>query len=411
MKAFSVGRLPLGPLLISLLASMLWAQDPPPTATQITFLGTYTSEGRYLSAAEMNRWHQTMIENEHVGTRPDEVPSFVNLHPREASIENYQPPVHARRPAKGQSAWANLRDNLVTFAYGHEKLLVAPHQIAVDSHGRVIVSDPAATSVHVLDGEHSFRLLTGPKHRLVKPEGIAVDAADNIYIADSERGLVAVYDPAGRFLRYLGKLGDESLFHYPTGIAINSDRLYVLDSERHALFIMDLNGHVLRRIGRYSGNDVVVEFEFPSAIVAANQQLAILDNGGSRISVLDLDGNPRKQFQIAQVFRHGMIEDMGLAADSAGNIYVSNLVNASIRTYSPSGDFIGTLGSESTHFSAPTSIWISGGKLYVSDGGNRRVEVYQMTSSNSPEVLSAQHRIAPQASQSQPNSSAAAPGY
>lgn len=395
MKAFSIGRFPLGPLFISLLASTLWAQSAVPVSTQITFVGTYTSDGRYLSGAQMYRWHQSLMENACAGTRPAEVPGFVNLHPREASIENYQPPVHAQKPAKGQSVWAGFRDNLITFAYGHEKLLVAPHQLAVDSHGRVIVSDPAASSVHILDGVHSFRLLTGPNRRLFKPAGIAVDSADNIYIADSERGLVAVYAPTGRFLHYIGKLGDESLFHYPTGIAIDGERLYVLDSERHALFIMDLAGHVIRRIGRYSGSDVVIDFEYPSAIVTRNQRLVILDLGGSRLSVLDLDGNLEKQFQIAPVFRHGMFDDLGLALDPAGNTYVSNLVNASVRMYSPAGDFIGTLGTENTHFSAPTAIWIGAGKLYVSDQRNRRIDVFQMGAPAAGSDLSAKQQSPP----------------
>ena len=395
MKAFSVGRFPLGPFFISLLVSTLWAQSAPSVSTHITFLGTYTSEGRYLSAAQMNRWHQAMMESEFGGVRPAEVPAFVNLHPQEASIENYQPPGHAQKPAKGHSVFAGLRDNLITFAYGHEKLLVSPHQLAVDSHGRVIVSDPGASSVHVLDGLHSFRLLTGPNRRIVKPAGIAIDSADNIYIADSERGLVAVFDRAGTFLRYFGRLGDESLFHYPTGIAIHGERLYVLDSERHAVFIMDLDGHVLRRIGRYNRNDVVIDLEYPSALAANSQQLAILDAGGSRLSLLDLDGNLQKQFQIAPVFRHGLIDDMGLALDEAGNTYVSNLVSATVRVYSPAGDFFGGLTSDraqASHFNSPTSIWIGCGRLYVSDRENRRIEIYDMTISANPEMRLTQHR-------------------
>jgi len=411
MRAFSVGRFSLGPILISLLVSTLWAQTAP-SSTQITFAGTYTSEGRYLSAADMNRWHQAMMETVSDGTRPAEVPAFVNLHPREASIENLQPPGHAQKAAKGQSALANLRDNLITFAYGHEKLLVAPHQIAVDSHGRVMVVDPAASSVHVLDGAQSFRLLTGDKRRLIKPAGIAIDSNDNLYISDSERGLVAVYDPSGRFLRFIGKLGDESLFHEPTGIAVVGERLYVLDSERHALFIMGFDGRVIRRIGRYDRSDVHVDFEFPSALVAGNQQLVILDAGGSRLNIVDLDGNLQKQFQIAPVFRHGMFDDLGLAVDPAGNIYVSNLVGGSIRVYDPAGNFVGALATASAqpaHFSAPTSIWIGAGKLYVSDLVNRRIDVFAMAAP-AADVLTAKgagQKSAP----SSPSTSTVALGY
>lgn len=405
MKALSVGRFPLGTLFISLFSCLLWAQNPPGNAVasqatesgpvaQITFVGTYTPDGAYLSATQMKRWHRAMVDSEPGGTRPDEVPAFVDLHPREASIENFQPPAHARKPAKGQSAWANLRDNLITFAYGHEKLLVAPHQLAVDSHGRVIVSDPAATSVHILDGVNSFRLLTGADRRLIKPAGIAVDSADNIYIADPERALVVVYDRAGHFLRDIGKLGNETLFYRPIAIAICDENLYVLDSDRHALFVMDLQGHVLRRVGRSKGNDVIVDFDFPSAIVKGNQQLVVLDAGGSRISMLELNGNLQKQQSIAPVFRYGVFDDLGLACDPAGNIYISNLVKAGIRVYDSAGSFVGTLETGNAPFRAPASIWIGAGKLYVSDQGNRRIDVYGMHVPSTTNILAAKHGAA-----------------
>ena len=152
---------------------------------------------------------------------PSEVPDFIDLHPRERVEENYEPPAHAVKPLKGKSPLALLRDDIVTLAYGRERILLAPHRVTVDSRGRILIVDPKIRAVHVLGGGNPFRIDGGPRRRLRLPNGIAVDAADNIYIADSERGLVLVYAPDGKFLRYIGKRGDESLFHYPTAIAID----------------------------------------------------------------------------------------------------------------------------------------------------------------------------------------------
>ena len=147
---------------------------------------------------------------------------------------------------------AALRDNIVTLVYGRERILLAPHHVTVDSRGRILIVDPDLHAVHVLGGHDSFRIAGGPHRRLLLPNGVAVDADDNIYIADSERGLVLVYAPDGKFLRYIGKRGDESLFHYPTAIAIDrgSGRLFLLDSPRHLLLVLDLEGNILKRVGR-----------------------------------------------------------------------------------------------------------------------------------------------------------------
>ena len=71
------------------------------------------------------------------------------------------------------------------------KFLIRPYSIAVDSRGRIIVTDPGAAGVHIFDFvqkkykfiEHHTR---GPLMRA--PQCVAVDAHDNIYVTDSMAG-------------------------------------------------------------------------------------------------------------------------------------------------------------------------------------------------------------------------------
>ena len=173
-----------------------------PTAGRIEYLGVYSPDGKYRTTARTDHnnlrgWASS--SNFSPGwSRPSEVPASINLHPRERVEENYEPPAHAAKPAKGQSVLASLRDNIVTFVYGRERVLLAPHHVTVDSRGRILVVDPDLRAVHVLSDGDSFRIAGGPQRRLRLPNGIAVDAADNIYIADSERALVLVYAPDGK---------------------------------------------------------------------------------------------------------------------------------------------------------------------------------------------------------------------
>jgi len=363
----------------------------------IDYIGLYSSDGKFRTTTRVDREYLRSENLRSVSTdawsRPSEVPSFIDLHPRERVEPNYEPPAHAVNPVKGHSLLAMLRDNLVTLAYGRERLFLGPHHITVDSRGRILIVDPDIHAVHVLGGDKPFRIEGGPQRRLRMPNGIAVDADDNIYIVDAERGLVLVYDPDGRFLRYIGKRGDESLFHYPTAIAIDrgSGRLFVLDTPRHLLFVLDLEGNVLERIGRarphaigkVSGETVLMDLDYPTEMVLGNNELVVVDSSNSRINVIDLQGNLVVQFRIPGIPGPPVIDDVGLGVDRAGNIYISTVCDSHVRIFGRDGSLLGSFGrtgAEIGEFNSPAGLWIDEkNRLYVADTNNGRVQVFQVS--------------------------------
>jgi DNA-binding beta-propeller fold protein YncE len=366
-------------------------------AREISYLGVYSADGKFRTASTTNYNHvRSMGSSSNVSqnwSRPSDVPDFINLHPRERVEENYEPPAHAVRPVKGQSLLASLRDNIVTLVYGRERILLRPHHVTVDSRGRILIVDPDIRAVHVLGGDQPFRIDGGPHRRLHLPNGIAVDAADNIYIADAERGLVLVYDPDGKFLRYIGKHGDEGLFYYPTALAIDRDagRLFLLDTPRHLLFVLDLEGNILKRVGRprphaigkVKDEAIPMDLDYPTEMVIGNNELVVVDSGNSRIHVMDLHCKPVAEFRIPAIPGPPSIDAVGLGVDLAGNIYVSTTQDSRIRIYSRDGSLLGSFGqsgAEIGQFSSPAGLWIDGNsRLYVADTNNSRVQVFQLS--------------------------------
>jgi sugar lactone lactonase YvrE len=366
---------------------------------EIDYLGAYSSDGKFRTTPRIDRDNvRVRGRNSPSGSsrdwlRPSEVPPFIDLHPRERVEENYEPPARAVKPAKGKSPLALLRDDIVTLAYGRERILLAPHRVTVDSRGRILIVDPNIRAVHVLGGGNPFRIDGGPRRRLRLPNGIAVDAADNIYIADSERGLVLVYAPDGKFLRYIGKRGDESLFHYPTAIAIDrtSGRLFLLDTPRHVLFVLDLEGNILKRvgrprpnaIGRVMGESIPMDLDYPTEIAIGNNELVVVDSANSRIHVMDLQCKPVAQFSIRAVPGPPIMGEVGLGLDLTGNIYVSNTTDSHIRVYGPDGTLLGSFGRngmEVGEFNSPAGLCVDGrNRLYISDTNNSRVQVFQLS--------------------------------
>ena len=369
--------------------------------SEIDYVGVYSSDGKFRTTTRVDRdsvrGRGLPSGSSRAWSRPSEVPDFINLH-SERVEENYEPPARAVKPVKGKSLPASLRDDVVTFVYGRERILLAPHHVAVDSRGRILIVDPDIRAVHVLGGGDSFRIAGGPQRRLRLPNGIAVDAADNIYIADSERGLVLVYAPDGKFLRYIGKRGDESLFHYPTAIAIdrNTGRLFVLDTPRHVLFVLDLEGNMLKRvgrprpnaIGRVSSETIPMDLDYPTEIAIGNNELVVVDSANSRVHVMDLQCQLVAQFSIPAIPGPPSIDEVGLSIDVTGNIYVSNVTDSHIRIYGRDGSLLGSFGRpgmEVGEFNSPAGLWVDGkNRLYVADTNNGRVQVFQLSHDLAP---------------------------
>lgn len=350
----------------------------------LEYLGEYASDGKYKPMTKMSRasngaW--VPLDQERQG----EVPPGIHLHSLERVIENYELPAHAQRTIHEHSIFSAARDEIVTFAYGWEKVLQSPHHLTTDSTGRILITD--ANAVHVLNGRNSFRIAGGPHRRFQSPAAIAVDARDNIYVVDSERALVLVYDRDGRFLKSLGRRGNESIFHLPAAIAVDpaAERIYLIDTLRSTLFVLDLEGNVIRRIGKHHENGTPIEFDRPTAIVLAHNELVILDQSGQRIQILAPDGKLIGQFETGVTGHESPTSEMGLGVDSEGNIYISNVGNSIVRVYDHSGHRIGAFGAPGMdlgEFLSPKGVWIdSTHRLFVADTNNRRIQVFRLGSS------------------------------
>ena len=272
----------------------------------------------------------------------------------------------------------------------------APHQVTTDSMLRVIISDPDLRAVHVFDpkGHTSFSILGDQGRRLRLPAGVAVDAEDNIYIADSEAGMVLVYNQYGQFVRYIGNFHGENMYERPTGIAIDrkAGRLYLTDTARNLVFILDLQGNVLKRVGTDRRGNGSGEFVSPTHIAVSDRGIVVLDAEGSRIQVLDFDGNRIGYYRVVVDPHPGVDRENGLAVDREGNIYISYVARSIIGAYKPDGTPMGTFGQSGSRigeFLAPKGLWVdANNRIYVSDTANARVQVFKVITTASSHTLS-----------------------
>jgi DNA-binding beta-propeller fold protein YncE len=223
----------------------------------------------------------------------------------------YQQSIHSERDVGNkQGFWSKLADIVAGAPEFHE--MVRPFGIAVDSRGRVIVTDPAISAVHIFDlAARKYKLIDRwdkSEDAMIAPQGVAVDEKDNIYITDSEAGKVFVFDRQGKTRKVFGSLKrGEGFFKRPTGIAIDREThlIYVTDTMADRVYILDADGRVLRNFGRRGGEKG--EFNSPVDIQVKDGLVVVVDAMNFRVQLFDRDGNFQAQ--------------IGTGGDPAGGIY------------------------------------------------------------------------------------------
>jgi Mg-chelatase subunit ChlD/DNA-binding beta-propeller fold protein YncE len=157
---------------------------------------------------------------------------------------------------------------------------------AVDEQGRLYVVDSWRKEVHVFEGDAwvgSWRG-NGPSRALMSdPRDIAVFGG-RAYVADAGAGRIKVYDTAGNYIADWGDVGR------PWGITrYGPERLLVSDNAGARLLLIDLEGRVRMEMGSPGTADgQLVE---PRGVAAwPDGALAVLDAGNDRIQVWDSNG-------------------------------------------------------------------------------------------------------------------------
>ena len=217
-----------------------------------------------------------------------------------------------------------------------------PYRMAADPQGRIFVTDPAVSSVHVFDTLHKTRWeLRGDRyHRLTRPAYIAADADGNVYVTDLGFSGVMVYDASGSFLRTIGS--DE--LTTPSGVWVDgaNRKLYVSDCGRGEVQSFDLSGNPLRVLGgpgREPGH-----FNCPRDLVVHGDKLLVLDAGNYRFQIFDLSGH------LLGILPFGSDRSpFAFAIDGADRLYYTDMYSGGLVAVDPHGKTLGELEAQRQH--------------------------------------------------------------
>ena len=211
----------------------------------------------------------------------------------------------------------------------------APNGVAADSAGNVYVAEPGnytirkvtpvgtnwvVTTLAGLTRSTGSADGTGSRSRFSGPNGLAVDSAGNVYVADTGSCTIRKVTRAGMVTTLAGLAGSwgsadgtgtNAQFSEPQGAAVDS---------AGNLYVADTGNFTVRKVTPIGTNWVVTTL----AGTAGNSGSA--DGTGTNA-----------QFGTGRDWPPWDVGPYGLAVDSAGNVYLADTANMTIRKVTPAG--------------------------------------------------------------------------
>lgn len=281
---------------------------------------------------------------------------------------------------KPEVSWT---EGLTQLIFGKKKVgvLIGPYAVAVDPNDKIYVTDVPASVVHMFDLKArrycQFSDLDQDE-KLLGPVGLAL-IGGRVYVVDSVLAKVCIFNAEGTYLSSFG----QGRLKRPSGIAYRPGRqwIYVTDTARHVINVFDMKGRFVKEIGErgYAPGT----FNFPTHLCVDDAgRLYVSDTLNYRVQVFDSDGTFIRTFG-AQGDRPGnFAHPAGIAVDNHGRIYVIDRQYENVQIFDGDGQMLMAFGEEGAGFG---QFWLPGGifldernRIYVADSFNKRIQVFEL---------------------------------
>jgi NHL repeat len=288
-----------------------------------------------------------------------------------------------------------------------------PTSVAVDPAGNSYVADARNHTIRKITSAGVVTTLagaagvegsangTGGGARFSFPSGVTVDGAGNVYVADTDNHTIRKITAAGVVTTLAGTAGSvggadgtgaDARFDSPSGVAVDgTGNVYVADLNNHAIRKVTAAGVVTTlagsagRAGSADGTGADARFNFPSAVAVDGAGIVyVADENNKTIRKVTATGTVTTLAGAVNMLGSAdgtgsaarFRSPVGVAVDRAGNVYVADILNSTIRKITPAGattTFAGTAGATGILLGAtprlafPRSVAVVGDDLVLCD--------------------------------------------
>ncbi len=212
------------------------------------------------------------------------------------------------------------------------------------------------------------------------PIGVAY-AHGRVYVTDAGASQIVVLDTGGVVVARWGgaPLDLGRPMHITRG---PSKLLYVAEYANDRVSVLDTAGHLVRRVGGTSGN-APGALDAPGGAAARGDTVYVADFYNHRVAAFA----PHGVFAVGHPGRlwAGRLHYPTDVATDDSLVYVADAYNSRIQVFRPSGDYVrrwggplglGVWGPLRGWFRVATGLTVAGGRVYVADFYNNRIQVF-----------------------------------
>lgn len=219
-----------------------------------------------------------------------------------------------------------------------------PSGVAVNAQNDIVVADTNNHRIQIFDKEGRFKFQFGEcgkrDGQLLYPNRVAVvkPSGDIIVTERSPTHQIQIYNQYGQFVRKFGA----NILQHPRGVTVDSKgRIIIVECKVMRVIIFDQMGNVLNKFGCSK------HLEFPNGVVVNDrQEIFISDNRAHCVKVFNYEGQ-----YLRQVGGEGITNyPIGVGINAAGEILIAdNHNNFNLTIFTQDGQLVNALESKVKH--------------------------------------------------------------
>jgi len=241
------------------------------------------------------------------------------------------------------------------FLFGEEEnfIINKPYGVAV-SDGKIFVCDTYVHGLEIIDlnkNKFEYFIPTG-KGELKVPINCFIDKKGYLYVADSERKQVVVFDENRK---YLSSFGEPENFK-PIDVFVDDQKIWVTNLEGHQVQVYsnDSQYKLLKTFPEINENDPGSLLS-PTNIYVLGNKVYVCDFGDFKIKIYSQEG----EF-IESVGTHGqglgqLGRPKGIAVDRDSNLYVVDAGFENVQIFNKEGKLLMFFGG---NYKGPGDMWL-----------------------------------------------------